>query len=269
VFAAAALGLVAAGAASAATSVTRDVSSNWAGYAVTGATFSSVTGTWTQPELDCASTGSSASAFWVGLGGNTSGSNALEQAGTGAECSPDGTVRYYAWYELVPAPSVTIPLAVEPGDTITASVTVVGTKVTMTVKNATTGRSVTKVKRMAAPDTSSAEWVAEAPSLCNGNGRCRTVTLSDFGSVKFTKASATAGGHTGSISDSAWIATSIRLVSDLAGPGYGRYEAAYTSSIQAVPTALSSRGAAFSVKWQGTSVAASAPSGPPGFSVYP
>src|SRR5262245_61239382 len=171
-----ALALAAAGTAAASTVIARDVSSNWSGYVASGTTFSSVTATWVQPELDCTSTGSSASAFWVGLGGNTDGSNALEQAGTGAECDADGTGTYYAWYELVPAPSITIPLAVQPGDTITATVSVAGTKVTLVVKNLTTGKSVTKVKRMASPDVASAEWVAEAPSLCTGNGFCRTVT---------------------------------------------------------------------------------------------
>src|SRR5262245_556546 len=258
-----ALALVAAGTATAATGVARDVSSNWAGYVVTGTTFSSVTGTWVQPELDCTTAGTSASAFWVGLGGNTDGSNTLEQAGTGAECKADGTASYYAWYELVPAPSVTIPLAVRPGDTITATVTVSGTKVTMQVTNVTTGKTVTKVKRTAAPDTSSAEWVAEAPSLCSGSGYCRTVTLSDFGRVKFTKASATsADGHTGSISDGAWTATSIELVADSGGPGYGRYDA-YDAAASAIPTALSVRGTVFAVKWQGTSGSAAATAPPP------
>ena len=102
VLAAAAIGLVAAGTATAATGITRDVSSNWAGYVVSGTTFTSVTGTWVQPEIDCTSTGSSASAFWVGLGGNTDGSNALEQVGTGAECDENGVPTYYAWYESCP-----------------------------------------------------------------------------------------------------------------------------------------------------------------------
>jgi hypothetical protein len=259
--------LVLAGAAAAATSVARDVSSNWAGYVVTGAGFSSVTGTWVQPAIDCTSTGASASAFWVGLGGNGSGSNALEQAGTSAECAADGTAAYSAWYELVPAPSITLPLAIEPGDTITATVTVAGTKVTMTVQNATSGRSVTRIRRMAAPDTSSAEWIAEAPSLCSRNGFCRTVTLSDFGKVRFTNASATAAGHTGSISDRAWTATAIQLVADPGprGSGYGRYEA-YDATASAAPTALSSRGSAFAVRWQDTSGTATAAAPPPGFS---
>jgi len=258
-----AVAFVAVGAASAATTIARDVSSNWAGYVVAGAEFSSVTGTWVQPAIDCTSTGTSASAFWVGLGGNTEGSSALEQAGTSAECNDDGTATYSAWYELVPAPSITIPLAIEAGDTITATVTVAGTKVTMQVTDVTTGKSVTKAKRMAAPDTSSAEWVAEAPSLCLTNGACRTVTLSDFGKVRFTKASATAGGHTGSISDKAWTATSIQLVADSGGRGgYGRYEA-YEAAASAIPTALASRGSVFAVRYQGTSGTATATGPPP------
>ena len=77
------------------------MSSNWAGYVLGGASFTSVTGTWVQPAADCTSTGPSASAFWVGLGGSSRAvERSLEQAGTGAECLADGSARYYAWYEL-------------------------------------------------------------------------------------------------------------------------------------------------------------------------
>ena len=141
----------------------------------------------------------------------------------------------------------------------------VGTKVTLQVTDVTTGKTVTKVKRMAAPDTSSAEWVAEAPSLCTGSGYCNTVTLSDFGKVKFTKASATTtDGHTGSISDRAWTATSIQLVADSGGRGgYGRYAGQYETAAPATPTALTVRGSAFTVKWQGTGGTAVATAPPP------
>ena len=54
-----------------------DVSSNWSGYAVSGQTFSSVSGSWTQPAATCTS-GSSSAAFWVGLGGNSVASQALD-----------------------------------------------------------------------------------------------------------------------------------------------------------------------------------------------
>jgi hypothetical protein len=123
---------------------------------------------------------------------------------------------------------------------------------------------------MAAPDTTSAEWVAEAPSLCSGGGFCRTVTLSDFGKVRFTKASATsADGHTGSISDPAWAATSIQLVPETAGPGFGRYAGGYAGDPSATPTVLTARGSTFTVKWQGATETATAPSpaapAPPGY----
>src|SRR6478609_1709161 len=87
------------------------VSSNWSGYAVTApsTTYSSVTGTWVQPRLSCAAGESgTSSAFWVGLGGYDARSQALEQTGTSADCDEQGRPTYYAWYELVPAPSQTI-----------------------------------------------------------------------------------------------------------------------------------------------------------------
>ena len=54
-------------------------------------------------------------AIWVGLGGYTVGSNALEQTGTAADCNGAGKATYYAWYELVPASSVTLKLKIFPG----------------------------------------------------------------------------------------------------------------------------------------------------------
>ena len=87
------------------------VSTNWSGYAVSGTTYKSVSGTWAQPTANCTSTSAatSSSAFWVGLGGNSTTSNALEQTGTEVDCLADGTVRYSAWYELLPAGSVKVP----------------------------------------------------------------------------------------------------------------------------------------------------------------
>ena len=210
-----------AGAASAATAV----SSNWSGYAVTGAIFSSVTGTWIQPTADCTSARGSvtASAFWVGLGGDSGSSNALEQAGTEADCSATGTASYSAWYELVPAASVKLPLAISPGDTISATVTVKGTQVTLQVADKTTGKAVTKTLSMASPDVSSAEWIAEAPSAVTNMGT-QVLPLTDFGTVAFSNAEATTkSGHTGTISDSAWTATRIALETRNSGPGaFGR-----------------------------------------------
>ena len=72
------------------------VSSNWSGYAVAGSapdvstTFTSVSGQWVQPTASCTSSRSTYSAFWVGLGGFSESSQALEQIGTSADCTASG-----------------------------------------------------------------------------------------------------------------------------------------------------------------------------------
>jgi hypothetical protein len=220
-----------------------EVSSNWSGFSVSGNTFSAVSGSWVQPAATC-TTGTTSAAFWVGLGGNSDVSNALEQIGTSSDCSAAGTATYTAWYELVPAASVPIKLKIFPGNKIWASVKVNGTKVTVQVKNVTRKTSFTKVLTMTTPDLASAEWIAETPSLCDSFGRCRTVALTDFGTVNFKQALATAGGHTGSISDPLWTSTSIELQS--LGE-FGRFASAAGVAAQAVPTELSTDGSAFSV----------------------
>src|SRR3954465_6505374 len=140
-------------------------STNWAGYAVTGRTFRHVTGTWVVPTVDCTS-GSGDTAAWVGLGGYSSSSQVLEQTGTEADCANGGTARYSAWYELVPAAAQTIKMTVRPGDHVSASVDVPGTLVTLNLRDTSTGAAFTKATRMSSPDTTSAEWILEAPAAC-------------------------------------------------------------------------------------------------------
>jgi hypothetical protein len=233
------------------------VSSNWSGYAVSGTTFSSVSGTWVQPAADCSSTTgeTTASAFWVGLGGDSSTSTALEQTGTESDCHANGTATYSAWYELVPKAAVKANLKVSAGDKISATVTVDGTSVTMKLTNLTTKATFSKTLQMSVPDVSSAEWIAEAPSALTQGGTT-ILPLTDFGTVAFTNASATStSGHTGSISDSAWTATRIALQSQSGGgpggPGFGGpgpQFASYDPSVTtAIPSALRSSGKAFSV----------------------
>jgi hypothetical protein len=72
------------------------VSSNWAGYLATHAAgspsgFSSVAGSWREPSITCSAGREGYSAVWVGLGGDREDANALEQAGTDADCSRSGT----------------------------------------------------------------------------------------------------------------------------------------------------------------------------------
>jgi Peptidase A4 family len=253
-----AVAAVSAAAAGAARGANTDVSSNWSGYVVGSGdpygqqtTFSTVSGSWVQPKARCSSTaaaGPSSSAFWVGLGGN-SNSNSLEQAGTETDCTASGAARYSAWYELVPRGSVNVDLKVAPGDTISASISVHGTRVIVQMRNVTTGTSFAKTLSMASPDVTSAEWIAEAPSMCASSYDCRQTALTDFGTVKFSHASATGNGHTGTISDPAWTATAIQLETYGGGRGFGRYASQLTAA-EALPSSLTGSGTAFSVTWK-------------------
>ena len=216
-------------------------STNWAGYAVTSTdpttpvTYTSVSGTWVQPAATCPAGAAAAySAFWVGLGGDSDSSPGLEQIGTESDCTAAGRATYGVWYELVPAASVPVKLKLFPGNLISANVTVNGTLVTVQLKNLTRKTSFTKRLFMAAPDVSSAEWIAEAPSVCDSSGtRCRTLPLADFGTVAFNSAKALAAGHGGTIVDGAWAANAIELA----------------ASTGAVPSDVSADGGSFSVTW--------------------
>jgi len=193
------------------------LTSNWAGYAVTGGTsaplrFSHVSAIWMEPAAACTSGAPTSSAFWVGLGGFAASSQALEQIGTSADCTAGGRQSHFMWYELVPSASVPIALKVFPGNVIAASVSVAGTTVKVQIRNLTRKTRFSKTLRANALDVSSAEWVAEAPSACNQRGRCTVLPLTDFGTVPFANASATANGHAGSIVDAAWTATPIELI---------------------------------------------------------
>ncbi len=230
------LGLV--GVAAAPADAASSTSSNWAGYTVTapGTSFSDVKGSWVQPAATCPARSSSYSSFWVGLGGSSAAAQGLEQIGTSADCQSGRPVTY-AWYELVPAPPVSVPLTVSAGDTISGEVSVSGTTVSFQLTDTTTGATFSKQVTVAAPDLSSAEWIAEAPAQCDSRGsRCSVLPLANFGTALFSASAATGNGHTGTISDPAWTPTSITL-------GSGRSSAA-------VPSALSTDGTAFSVAWQ-------------------
>jgi Peptidase A4 family len=257
------IGLSAGSAGAATSAANEEVSQNWAGYVAGGSNsstqFSNVSGSWVQPTSKCTS-GQDYAAFWVGIGGSENSpsssfgqsglgdgqSTSLEQIGTQGDCTGNGT-QYYAWYELVPAAPVQLNLAIHPGDHITASVSVSGNNTSFKLTDSTTGQSFSKTVSSPNPDTSSAEWIAEAPSQCDSSGSCTPLPLSDFGTVDFTNASATANGHTGTISDSSWTAQPIALSSG------GAYDISYgggQNTAGATPSSLSSDGSSFSVAWE-------------------
>jgi hypothetical protein len=168
----------------------------------------------------------------------------------------NGKTHYAAWYELVPAPETKLNLAIHPGDRISAHVGVNGTTVTVSLSDQTTGHSVSKTLKMSNPDTSSAEWIAEAPSTEQTSGGLQILPLADFNKVTFTDARATAGGHTGSISDPDWSVQKTALSSS-GGVGFpggvtltsGLGVLPTQSSGGASPSSLTDGGRSFSVSY--------------------
>lgn len=230
-------------------------SANWAGYAVhhSGISFRKVSASWKQPHVSCAPGRPTYSAFWVGIGGYSPTAAALEQIGTEADCTYGGTPKLSTWYELVPAPSRTISLPVRAGDTINASVTVVGHRVTMTLNDATRHRGFSKTVQASVVDVSSAEWIVEAPSDCVTIYACQTLPLADFGTAQFRNASVTgAKGHVGTISPAPWNATKIVLMPG--GRRFVSYVGYGATGGEATPSPLQAKGSAFTVTYTPLSV---------------
>jgi len=107
-------------------------SSNWFGYnqgslEQGGKLFTSITGDWTVPTVSAHTAGQGEdSSDWIGIGGGcvdagcTVTDSTLIQTGTEQDVS-GGVASYSAWWELVPAPSISISMTVGPGDHLTSS----------------------------------------------------------------------------------------------------------------------------------------------------
>jgi Peptidase A4 family/PEP-CTERM motif len=207
--------------------VTTVASSNWSGYAdvatSSSETFTNVAGDWTVPTVTSSSTHGSGSysAFWVGLDGYNS--STVEQIGVEADTAGSGD---YAWYEMYPNYAYEIPMAIKPGNAISADVSYMGSnKYDLSLEDLSTGKSFSTIQTMSGGQRSSAEWIAEAPSDNFG-----VLPLANFGSVTFTGASTTMNGTTGSIS--AFNDVAIDLES---------------STLDALPSALNAAGNSFSI----------------------
>lgn len=174
-------------------------STNWSGYnqgtlEKNNTLFHSVSGTWTVPAATAHTKGQAEySSSWVGVGGGCVNSGCsvtdatLIQAGTEQDVAADGTTSYSAWWELVPAPSVTISsVTVHPGDrmTVTIGEVVSGSDLwTMTVKNLTTGQTFSQT--VPYPSTHlTAEWIQEAPTVI-GTGGTGVGTLPNLSGANF------------------------------------------------------------------------------------
>ena len=221
-------------------------STNWSGYAVTGANGSvtSVSGSWIVPASTCGK-GSAAeyASFWVGIDGWSS--NTVEQIGTDSDCS-NGKPSYYAWYEFYPEPSynATGMADLTPGDKMSATVSWDETTraFTLTITDETADLTFTKTFTPVLPRArSSAEWIAEAPASSKGNvlplANFGTVYLGqDYTSIAGTNYATISGvtGGIGSFGSNVWMSDMINE----------------TSSVpMATPSILTNDGSSFLVTW--------------------
>jgi hypothetical protein len=105
---------------------------NWTGY--TGASnfqnpeplISGISATWTVPEIK-PSKGTTEMSTWIGIGGSTPNDHTLIQAGT-MEKSTNGSVRYFAFVELLPEPQRIIPIKINKGEAVSFSIQLIDEK---------------------------------------------------------------------------------------------------------------------------------------------
>jgi hypothetical protein len=158
----------------------QDESTNWSGYAVTGANgaFHSISASWVEPTGTCTSRSAQYSSFWVGLDGFNS--NSVEQTGTDVDCNGRTPV-YYGWYETYPNPSYNFGDAISAGDTISASATYEGSnKYLLSLSDKTKGWTTTTTQTVSGAPRSSAEVIIEAPCCTSSGG---ILPLADFGTI--------------------------------------------------------------------------------------
>jgi hypothetical protein len=117
-----------------------------------------------------------ASSNWIGIDGYNNSS--LIQTGTESDYY-NGAPHYYAWWEILPAAETEIStIAVNPGDTVSASISKgSGSLWTITIKDGS--QTFTTTKTYTGPQTS-AEWIEEATSFGG-----RVAPLASYGQTMF------------------------------------------------------------------------------------
>jgi hypothetical protein len=185
------------------------LSLNWSGYAVSASDVTSVSATFTVPEVGPpGSIGGLTPDFsaWVGIDGYTSGT--VEQTGiAGSWDDSTATATYNAWWEMYPRVSTTIrSMTISAGDSITASVTYDGGgSFTLSIADNTTGQafSATASAPVGGPNVASrnsAEFIVERAATID-KGYLTILPLATFSTEMFTGATYTAAGTTLSLQD--------------------------------------------------------------------
>jgi hypothetical protein len=166
-----------------------NTSNNWFGYnqgtlEQGGKLFNAISGDWTVPTATQHTLlQGENSSDWIGIGGGcidagcTATDSTLIQTGTEQDVDVTGAASYSAWWEVIPAPSITISMTIAPGDHMHASIaeTVADSDVwNITLTDVTRNETFT----MTVPYSSThatAEWIEETPLLLGTNAGFATL----------------------------------------------------------------------------------------------
>lgn len=202
-------------------------STNWAGYFMTGHSYTKVAGSWTATSPTGNNTDTTVDATWIGIGGISS--QDLIQVGTENTVSSSGQVSTAVFYELLPdLPVYPQNIPTLPGDKMSAFIAETSANQwNISITDVTTGKTFATTLSYASSH-SSAEWIQEDPSYASGG----LVPFDYFGIASFLGNSATYGSTTVSLSGPG--AYAIQMVDDANKP-------------VATPSIIGSDGASFDV----------------------
>ena len=164
-------------------------SNNWSGYnqgalEQGGKTFTSISGTWAVPTASARKANEAEySATWIGIGGGCidagcmATDSTLIQDGTGQDVDSTGHASYYAWWEIIPAPSVNLSgcspdpnCTVAAGDQVTSTIaTSINGLWTMSMSDNTRGWTWSMSIGYSSTE-GSAEWIEETPVVLDNSG---------------------------------------------------------------------------------------------------
>jgi hypothetical protein len=162
-------------------------SNNWSGYNVgalqngSPTPINSVSATWTVPTASQhTAKEAESSAVWTGIGGGCVDANCavgdatLIQAGTEQDVNPDGSTAYSAWWEVIPAPSVTVNLTIHPKDQMFVKIAQSGVpevwNITITDQTTSQSAKATVDPTPYPSDYSTAEYIVETPLVTGTSG---------------------------------------------------------------------------------------------------
>ena len=211
------------------------VSLSWSGY-VAASSFSipqpevlAISASWNIPHVNASLTDAYSSA-WIGIGGQFDKS--LIQLGTEHDYDfTTGQATYNAWYELLPAYAVDMPINISEGDTVTASISLINSDTNqwnIQLTDITNGQGFNQ-NFLYNSTRLSGEWIVERPSINN-----QISTLCDFGSVSFSGCQIKVNSVTASIGNFTY--SKVQMINQ---------QATYLASA----SALSANGSSFTVSY--------------------